>query len=184
MSSSYLKIKDGVKVIEEGQYEHYRGGPVFTHVHLPNSLEIIENDAFTGQPIAKLYGLDSTKLSYIGDRAFAAVPGDMIIGDFNPNMDPEFIGNTLTELEFPPTLESIGRRAFQNSEFLEKVTLPKHVYSIGAGAFAGCPKLETVTVYGLVGIGKDAFPNGYKRKSSRTGIWVPGVGRDALSIRF
>lgn len=156
---TYLRIKDGVKQVKAGEYKRYGKG-IITHIHLPKTLETIEDEAFAGQPIERIYGLDGVRS--IGDRAFT--------------------GNRLTKIEFPPTLQSIGDEAFENSKFLQEAIFPMHMYSIGARAFANCDNLKRSVVYGLVSVGKDAFPNGYIRKSNR-GFRVDGVGSNAV-IRF
>lgn len=55
------------------------------------------------------------------------------------------------------TNESIPDNAFSNMENLKSVVLPQDVTAIGAGAFAGCSALESVTLPGVYSIGDGAF---------------------------
>lgn len=68
----------------------------------------------------------------------------------------------LTEVLFPPTLQSIGERAFSGCIRLgQDLILPPELNSIGEGAFLDCHRLQRVLVTGnkLSVIGKDLFRN-------------------------
>ena len=68
-----------------------------------------------------------------------------------------FLWCDFSEVIFPSTLESIGRRAFMHSS-LKKVVIPGNVKEIGATAFFDCSKLESVTICeGVEIIGPWAF---------------------------
>ena len=53
---------------------------------------------------------------------------------------------TLTAVEFPETLKSIGRYAFEGCKYLKEITLPKKLESIDNFAFKDCTGLERITV--------------------------------------
>ena len=54
--------------------------------------------------------------------------------------------NTVTAVELPSTLTSIGTYAFAGCSFLASVTIPASVQTIGDGAFYGCEGLATLTI--------------------------------------
>lgn len=65
-----------------------------------------------------------------------------------------------TEIRFPKHLESIGHGAFSYTIKLEEVTIPETVTSIGSWAFSNCISLKKVTFSnGLKEIGFEAFYN-------------------------
>ena len=60
----------------------------------------------------------------------------------------------------PDTVTVIGKSAFENNTYVEKIILPDSVEQIKAYAFWGCDNLRTVTLgKGLASIGDFAFTN-------------------------
>lgn len=103
----------------------------------------IPNDAFSVvQNCLKDDNLSiPTTVTHIGDRAFCL---------------NEFLTGKLV---IPPSVKSIGREAFMDTDFSGDLVIPKTVKSIGERAFAGCSGFNgTLTLHeGLETIGKNAF---------------------------
>lgn len=53
-------------------------------------------------------------------------------------------GSMIRELELPPNLERIGRYAFYNCEYLEKIQIPEGMKDIGSGAFTGAHRIREI----------------------------------------
>lgn len=60
-------------------------------------------------------------------------------------------------VDFPSSLESIGRWAFEGSQKLDKVEISASNVVIGQGAFYGCPALKDIQINGAKEIGDFAF---------------------------
>lgn len=61
-------------------------------------------------------------------------------------------------IQLPETIETIGRNAFYNQNYLEEIELPESLASIGNSAFAGCMSLKKVSFNkGLKSLGDSAF---------------------------
>jgi len=113
--------QDGHKVIAiaEGSF-----GSTYSRlekVKIPNTVTVIEKDAFFGAPNLEEVKL-SSKLIEIGDGAFAEC-------------------TQLEEIEFPETLERIGARAFYRCINLETLYIPASVSDFGEEAFVSCENL-------------------------------------------
>ena len=52
---------------------------------------------------------------------------------------------------------SIGKNVFKDNKTITSIELPDHLYSIGDGAFEGCKNLQTVNSTGITEIGAHAF---------------------------
>lgn len=52
---------------------------------------------------------------------------------------------------------SIGKNVFKDNKTITSIELPDHLYSIGDGAFEGCENLQTVNSTGITEIGAHAF---------------------------
>ncbi len=67
-------------------------------------------------------------------------------------------------------ITSIGEEAFRSHSYLFAITIPNNVITIGNGAFAGCYRLEYITMNeGVKSIGESAFAS----CSSLTSITIP-----------
>ena len=65
---------------------------------------------------------------------------------------------SLTAVDIPETVISIGGGAFINCDYLSSIDIPNNVTSIGKRAFSQCPSLTSVTIgQGLKSIGEQAF---------------------------
>ena len=115
-------------------------------IFLPKGVEMIDYRAFSGDLMYHFprgfSGLERVVLSdglkTIGEGAFE--------NDFH-----------LRSIEFPPSLERIENRAFENCSALDSINLPMVKY-IADDAFSGCSSLTKVRVpSSLLSIGKQAF---------------------------
>ena len=113
-------IPEGTRVIPVGAFA--RCGDNLTSIELPDSVEIIEAEAFAGTSIKEL--VCPTSLRVIGDNAFDSC-------------------NRLEIVHFNEGLEQIGAYAFYRCEKIETVDLPDSLLSIEEGAFVstGCDVL-------------------------------------------
>ena len=60
--------------------------------------------------------------------------------------DKAFEGSSITEIELPSSLRSIGREAFYNCEKLKKIVIPEGVETLSNSAFNCCYELEEVSL--------------------------------------
>ncbi|MBO5223249.1 MAG: leucine-rich repeat protein, partial [Clostridia bacterium] len=80
---------------------------------------------------------------------------------------------TVTSIEIPDSVTSIGNYAFENCDNLTIIEIPDSVTSIGNSAFENCSSLTSVVIGDSVtSIGRSAFEN----CSSLTSITIPFVG--------
>ncbi len=99
-------------------------------------------DAFSNSTITSFNELKYFKnLTSIGDNAFK--------------------GTSITSIEIPTTITSIGNSAFENCRNLKSVTIPATITSIGENAFKGCSGLEEiyVKVQNPLSINSNVFEN-------------------------
>lgn len=101
---------------------------------LPAMLQMIEDDAFEGTPIA------------LSDHMSKGVPSDYAVGKVPvaslPAMlqrieDQALEGTAVVVIELPETVESIGDRAFAGNPHLRIIRIPEKTQYIAHNAFAG-----------------------------------------------
>ena len=99
-----------------------------------------------------------TLVDYVGNATELTLPAnyngeDYVIGE------SAFRGNSsITSIEIPNSVTSIGIRAFYDCSGLTSITIPNSVTSIGNYAFEGCTGLTSVTIPNSVtSIGNYAF---------------------------
>lgn len=93
-------------------------------VHIPSSLEIIDERAFYQSKIVNVVFAENSNLLSIGKDAFRACPN-------------------LQTIDLPEGLESIGEYSFYNSGLTGKFVVPNSVTSIGSSTFRKT-KIETI----------------------------------------
>ncbi len=84
--------------------------------------------------------------AYVGTETSVKIPSvyeGLKVTAINPQA---FQYGKLTEIELPPTLETIGKNAFTNCAYLKSVTVPDSVKTIESMAFANCTSLESVSI--------------------------------------
>lgn len=132
-----LEIKSGVTSI--GNYA-FTNCYSLSSVAIPDSVESIGFSAFNGSDLRYVTFGDKSKLTSIGDNAFALAG--------------------FTSINIPDSVTSIGAGAFRLCIHLESVTIPDSVTSIGYAAFADCTWLTSVTIQRgteALSLGKDVF---------------------------
>lgn len=76
-----------------------------------------------------------------------AKTGDLVIPDGVVTISGRaFVGNHLTSVVLPDTLETIGAEAFWNSEYLTEITLPRSYAEFEASAFNRCQRMTAFHV--------------------------------------
>ncbi|MBR0415044.1 MAG: leucine-rich repeat protein [Clostridia bacterium] len=99
---------------------------------------------------------------YSADSPFESIKNleKVMIGDGITSVGGWAFANcsTVTAVDLPTTLESIGENAFRSCNGLKNITIPYSVTSIGNSAFILCKGLTSVGLnYGLTSIGNNAF---------------------------
>lgn len=97
----------------------------------------------------------------VADDILKLIYGDYVV----ENGKTEILQKTIEDkaiktANIPPSVTKIGKNAFKNFVFLEKVNIPESVEIIEESAFSGCKKLNTVNIpYSIVGdkLGKTVF---------------------------
>lgn len=139
-------------------------------------------DAIDDGEIFGLRNDDGVMLYYrpLSDQTCAVVRGDDTLPDYEPYQgdvaipamvehdgrrltvtavaERAFERSTVTALQLPSTLTSIGGYAFQYSTLLQQLTIPGGVQRFDACICRGCTGLKSVTLLdGVINIGKMAF---------------------------
>lgn len=154
-----VKIPNTVKIID---YQAFTGGCGITMIiFAPNGvLESIEREAFKGCPITSLNFPNSLKT--VGEYAFQdcsklkSIKGGNNIEEIKQRAFGGCIN--LTEIIFPNSLKKIGNYVFWDCERLQSVTMNEGLELIGDYAFMSCEALENVEFSNTVKeIGFEAF---------------------------
>lgn len=111
-----------VTVIGKGAFKNVM---CLTVVNGPKDLVAIEEKAFEGSSVKKVFFFKCHSLTVIGDSAFAGC-------------------EKLIQADMPSSLEKLGANAFSGDAALKIAEFRGNTADIGAGAFSGC---EKVTVY-------------------------------------
>ena len=168
--SGILEIPAGVTGISK--YAFY-GCEGITELYLPDSVAVIENDAFTycsGLAYADLGGA-----TRIGSAAFSYCTSlKTVLMDSVENLgDYAFAYCSRLEVaELPESVKQLGQRVFYDCVSLTAMQLPNGLESMGGYAFSGCKGLKSVYVpESLTVIPAYAFYN----CSGLTDLYLPGT---------
>ena len=130
-------------------------------VTIPNSVTSIGEDAFGECTFAKDNFINYSTLDAEANYYWGAtvVEGNEINGLFIRNDTVIDCRETVTSVEIPNSVKSIGSRAFDDCSSLTSVTIPNSVKSIGSRAFSWCSSLTSITCEGEnpPTVGSDAF---------------------------
>ena len=123
-------------------------------IHLPSTLKIISNNAFTNCPYVHDIYWEGTMDQWVNIdfRGAGANPCSINSVNFYVN------GTTPTSYTFPDGTTTVKKYVFNGVKGLTSVTIPNSVTSIGQSAFYGCIGLTSITIPNSVtSIGNSAF---------------------------
>ena len=120
--SPYISIKDGI-VFNQDESLLMSCLTVASEIILPDTLKIIEQEAFVASQMIKIDTGNSLRI--IKSKAFYSC-------------------HNLREITLSSSLEEIGDYAFANCEQLSSIVIPQNVIYIGSGAFGGCEMLSGI----------------------------------------
>ena len=130
---------------------------------LPPLLTYLGNSAFLRCSVSTVEFLEESKLEEIGNQTFKFCSVSTIqIPDSVTSIGESAFQNCsrLTWVEFSEGLESIGESAFANCSRLTSIKMPNSLRTIGSSAFSTCYDLKSVILNeGLKEIGANAFKN-------------------------
>lgn len=127
-------------------------------ISIPQSTTDFDQNAFSGTPWLKAQGawpvVNGQLLVYQGTESSVQIPSNI-----TGISDRAFAGNkTISEVQIPDTVKTIGTYLFSSCTNLTKVTLPTHLTSIPQGMFYGCKNLSGIQIpSGVHTIGGSAF---------------------------
>lgn len=189
-----IVIPEGVKEIGYGAFYHCGQ---LTQIQFPDSLEIIEPEAFAKTGYLDNYRKNQASsfpflivgngilLDYAGSDKKIEIPEGVIY--IAPNV---FKGHTeITSVLLPDTLKTIGEGAFEQCTALTQVQGGGNVKKIQDRAFAGCP-LETVRIPDQVeslGLGAFDLTESSVRQDARVAVFhgnVPVVTHEKSAERL
>ena len=166
-------IEEGIKSIE---YFAFRFRNI-TSIKLPESLEIIGPEAFSGINIKSLYlgknikelqpkflfGAQIDEVLISNENPYYIVENDVIYSKDTQNAKKEMLfltksNGSIKEFKVEEGVTKIGKFVFGNQYNMEKVILPKTLNEIDSNAFAGCNKLTRIEIPTNVNkIGENCF---------------------------
>ena len=136
IEGSILRIKASAERIENGTMEPAKNGT-----------ERIIRGAFAGRGISRIDFPPASKLTHIGEFAFAGnnLTAVTIPDSVRRIARGAFIFNNLTQVTLSESLEIIEDLAFYDNN-LQSAVIPKSVTRIEKAAFLANPRLKTVTI--------------------------------------
>jgi hypothetical protein len=162
-----------------------------TSVEIPDSITSIGTSAFADcdslqyniKGNLKYLGNAKNKYLYLAETTST----DITLAIINSNC--KFISDyafyncaSLTGIEIPNSVTSIGESAFRDCSSLTSIVIPNGVTSIGQYAFLGCSKLTSVEIgNGVTSIGSHAFADCDSLTSIEIGDGVTSIGSHAFS---
>lgn len=163
-----LTIPSSVETIDEHAFASL---PLITSVVIPDKVEELSGTFSGCTSLAevklptglKKIGKDTFMMCYPLKKINLSETQVTEIGDRAFAVDPynAFKGNQLTDIKLPETLKTIGAQAFDGCIRLESIVLPESVETIGDHAFAGIDynmKLKNITIgEKAIFLGEDIF---------------------------
>lgn len=165
LAGSYIVEETTVSISAEA----FLDCDLLTHITLPAALKAVDADAFKGCTALDTVVFNGTFAEYLGIRFD------------NDAASPMHFASTLTiagavgDPEIPEGTSVIPAGAFKGSQ-IEHIVIPASVTSIGAQAFYGCERLESITFEagsGLLTIGADTVTG--TKFYATAGNWTDGV---------
>ncbi|MBQ5812947.1 MAG: leucine-rich repeat domain-containing protein, partial [Clostridia bacterium] len=178
VSLTEVNIPDGVSVIEYGTFQNC---VLLAEVRIPDSVTSIGGAAFDGcAAITKITLPDS--IESIGNFAFRRCTNLESINYPRSlrEVSDQYSGlggifedcPKLKSITIPEGITAIPDYAFKSCEYIENITLPSTLKSIGTDAFTGCTSLKAVDLpEGLETIMYDAFEDCVSLRS----VYIPAT---------
>ena len=182
-SLTSITIRNGVTSIGGWAFANCTS---LTSVTIPDSVTSIGGYAFNNTAYYNNESNWDNGILYIGNHLIKAkenVSGNVEIWQGTKTIaDSAFVGCSLTSINFPDCVTSIGEYAFRGCTSLKSITIPDGVTSIGNKSFLSCTSLASITIPDSVtSIGDEAFHN----CKSLTSITIPNsvtsIGMSAFS---
>ena len=167
MNLNELVIPEGVTYIGDAAFSCcFSLGYTDETISFPSTLEYIGEAAFADTYCLKFVDLSHTKLTHLGNRAFA---GEARVGY-----------PALLEIDLPATVTTIGSETFSNCVDLNRIDMPG-VQTIGERAFANCIQLRDVWLPASVtSIDAEAFADSFVSAVIFYGS-APAIAADAFA---
>lgn len=161
-------------------------GCKFEQIIIPNSVNSIESNAFKGSLYLRKVSLPSN-IASMGSSVFSNC---IELQDVNIPVNLITIGNnsfegcnSLSKISIPEGVESIGAYAFKNCSSLDSIASPNTLKTIGEGAFTSCSSLVSIVLNdSLLSIGKEAF-KGCGLTSITLPPYLTSIGESAFGCR-
>lgn len=176
-----VDIPEGVTVIEWSAFAQCKN---LTDVSLPSTIEKIGYNAFLDTPWLKSKYKENS-LFIVNNILFSAketewkpkVPSGVVKIADSAFEDSEY----LRRITLPNTLEEIGKHAFSGCEYFNEIQIPESVVHIGESAFNDCIELTSITIPdSITAIEKNTFSYS-GLEYIRFGENVSYIGEDALA---
>ena len=150
-------VPRGVKVICTNSF---KGANNVKNIFLPDSVEEIEDYAFSSLNIVSVYIPGSIKK--VGKNAFYMCGNlkKVIIEEGISNLGVNMFDGckSIEHIAIPNSIEYLPDGIFSGCESLIHIQLPSNIYYIGMGAFYGCSLLQSIHLpKSLVGLSDDTF---------------------------
>ena len=154
-SLTSITIPNSVTSIGSSTFQNCIG---LTSLTIPDSVTSIGSNAFYAVRNVNYNG--SATGSTWGAKCVNGYVEDGLVYTDNTKTTLVYVDTSLTSIEIPNTVTSIGNNAFYNCTNLTSITIPNTVTSIGNSAFYNCKALTSVTIGNSVtSIGSNAFYN-------------------------
>lgn len=187
-----VDIGESVKSIGDGAF----GQCVFTIINLPNSIEIIDNSAFSGSDLhsitipksVKSIGNDVfsqcfnlTEINVDSQNEYYVSVDGVLFNHDKTNLISYPIGKKDSLYTIPNTVTNISSTAFFRCNSLKSVIIPNSVTNIDDLAFANCGNLSSISIpESVTSIGKCAFISCHKLKTITISKAVTNIGAEAF----
>ena len=157
------------------------------HVDILSSIEVGENT----YPVTSIGGTytyygslgDSYSYSYDAFRYCSSITSVNIPNSITSIGNAAFYNcSGLTSVTIPNSVTSIGESAFSNCNSLISITIPENITSIGNSTFYGCNSLSSITIpENITSIGNSAFYNCSVLTSVNIPNSVTSIGNSAFN---